>query len=248
MRIHMLEQLGQAQAREIEMYKRLERTWNQIGQTTAATAAISAPPANPASVPIAAPSSDHASQLVLPSLYSLKQSPNTKWYTKQSFLDAVKARHTAKHPVSLSAYLEDENGQPIGSHIKTEVFSTAQAIWHEFLQQNNAPKNLSKASFYQSNYFRFVLGNKFPFLLYAESYWKVDRVWSTQYYSWYNCHVKLNKQPLAVNASLIISLTTSTTPTTTITIMAATTMATIATMIATIAVLFPFLQRLQNLR
>ncbi|KAF9019795.1 hypothetical protein BDZ89DRAFT_1043722 [Hymenopellis radicata] len=196
-KMQMQDQQIQAQAREIEMYKQLEVLWKRLSEAASPTVAISAPSANvPGST--STTSASDLSQPTPPPLFSRQKSSKTKWYMKEAFMTAIKARRTSRHPVNLSAYLEDENGEPIAKSTKADLFATAHVIWNEFHEKNKAPKKLSKATFYQTNYFRSVIGNKFPFLLYAENYWKIDRIWSTQYSSWYNCHVKnIKKQTRA---------------------------------------------------
>jgi len=85
---------------------------------------------------------------------------------------------------TLSLFLEDEFGRPIGRHIKKSLLGDITAFWNEMISEGKTPTTFSKASFTTKELFRTLLEGKYPWLRLCEGHWKVNQLWVNYYTQW----------------------------------------------------------------
>lgn len=166
---------------------RFSATTNQLARgPPTSTLPVSGPLSFAASIPPVSSSSTTAIPNV--TAPALRNDGNVCFYKKTTYQDATNSNQ--RKPVVASAYLEHEDGTPFTDGERRSVYSTSRDAWNSLKQAGTVPDKLSSATSAQKNYYRYELGTKHPELLYAESYWKIDRVWSTQYNTWAKTHKK----------------------------------------------------------
>lgn len=86
--------------------------------------------------------------------------------------------------LAVTAYLEDEDGNPLSKEKIASINALARSIWNVFWDNDCAPANYTRANDHHLRYFRYRLGQQCPELYLGEGYWKFQQLWSANYGSW----------------------------------------------------------------
>lgn len=117
-----------------------------------------------------------------------KDYPHVKFWTKYDWKDSK---------VKGSAYLEDENGNPISTDEANRIRKHAKRIWQEFLNVGVAPATWMKIDASANHQYQQQMEKDFPLLRLCEGHWKVERLAIDNYPSWRSHAVNASGESLA---------------------------------------------------
>ncbi|KAF9020620.1 hypothetical protein BDZ89DRAFT_1164163 [Hymenopellis radicata] len=89
-------------------------------------------------------------------------------------------------------FLEDEHGRPVSSTVLEHIRKRGRLIFADLVIRNIAPRTWEKAGLTASSYFEFHMVRAFPFLALCSFSWKVNKIATEIYPSWYKNHCKSN--------------------------------------------------------
>jgi hypothetical protein len=100
-----------------------------------------------------------------------------------------KARAAQGENISMK-FVEDENGNIIDGYRASSIRKFARLLWAGLSNAGKAPKSWGKVDAQTSSQFQIEMCQKFPELRLCKGNWKVDRIATMNYPSWYSNQAK----------------------------------------------------------
>ena len=112
---------------------------------------------------------------------------------------ALRSKHGTKElPIDaliISAFMEDEFGDPISEAIKARLRGDLMAYWTDIHNTGEKLKNWTDIGLERKDHFQNTFETKYPWLHLCEASWKVDHLWINHFRTWKKSHPELATTP-----------------------------------------------------
>ncbi|KIY65035.1 hypothetical protein CYLTODRAFT_445610 [Cylindrobasidium torrendii FP15055 ss-10] len=120
--------------------------------------------------------------------YYTAQHFKTTMHEKQKHANSLKSSNAHLNPklkalmdFKSTDYLESADGIPLGEAERAEVVASFRAILRWFRNIGSPVKAIGEADHFQKTFYRWAMATSYPHLLCGNTFWKIDRVWSTNH-------------------------------------------------------------------
>ncbi|KAJ7741149.1 hypothetical protein DFH07DRAFT_965039 [Mycena maculata] len=184
-----------------EQFNSLQASFVSLTQSLTKTATTISPAPMPSASPFALPAGD--TSLALP---DLKEYPQVRFWsrkkytvtkdTKTTTLNSTSAKRGSSRIVDdvnvMHRYLEKEDGSIVSGREAQEMRRTQASIFVEIKTKSRAdlPQRWGEASLTVRNYHRSQMYSHHPILRLCNAHWKVDKMATDAYSSWYKKNVR----------------------------------------------------------
>ena len=111
-----------------------------------------------------------------------------KQSTWQELRNRVGAKELGLNSPMISAYMEDESGEPISPGIKNNLCGDLFSYWSEIHRSGETLTNFTELGMTRKGHFRKTFEAMYPWLRFCEGHWKVDHLWINYFRSWNKTH------------------------------------------------------------